>query len=92
MKRFLLISDIHGELNLFEELLEKASYHAEEDQLVLVGDYVDRGPNSRGVLNKVMKLKSKGAIVLRGNHDEMLVNAANNEKMLGAAGKEMVHV
>lgn len=80
VKRYLLISDIHGELNMFEEMLQKVQYNPEEDQLVLVGDYVDRGPNSRGVLNKVMELKAEGAIVLRGNHDDMLVAAAENEE------------
>ncbi len=80
MKRILVVSDIHGELDLFEKLLKKVKYHSEKDQLVLVGDYVDRGPNSRGVLNKVMNLKRQGAIVLRGNHDEMFIDAVNNEE------------
>lgn len=80
MKRYLLISDIHGELDLFEQLLDKVKYNPKEDQLVLLGDYIDRGPNSRGVLNKVMALKDEGAIVLRGNHDDMLVAVANEKE------------
>ncbi|MHA6253175.1 metallophosphoesterase family protein [Oceanobacillus sp. CAU 1775] len=79
MRRTLVISDIHGELKLFEELLEKVAYESEKDQLILLGDYVDRGPNSRGVVNRVIDLKSQGAIVLRGNHDEMMVGAVDNE-------------
>ena len=69
MKRILVISDIHGELKLFDSLLEKVKYDADEDQLILVGDYVDRGPDSKGVLNRVSELKRNGAVVLRGNHD-----------------------
>src|SRR5699024_7510874 len=42
-----------------------------------LGDYIDRGPNSKGVLNRVSELKRNGAIVLRGNHDEMMLNAVN---------------
>lgn len=80
MKRYLLISDIHGELQMFNDLLEKVEYNPTEDQLVLVGDYIDRGPDSRGVLHKVMELKEEGAIVLRGNHDDMLLAAVNNEE------------
>lgn len=80
MQRTLVISDIHGELEMFEQLLEKVNYHSETDQLILLGDYVDRGPDSRGVLNKVMELKEKGAIVLRGNHDEMMVEAYDNKE------------
>lgn len=80
MKRLLLISDIHGELSMFEELLEKVQYDATKDQLVLLGDYVDRGPNSSGVVNKVMELKKEGVIVLRGNHDDMLIAASNHDE------------
>lgn len=80
MKRQLIISDIHGELEMFEQLLERMKYNPEEDQLVLLGDYVDRGPDARGVLNKVMELKETGAIVLRGNHDDMLLAAVKDEE------------
>lgn len=77
MKRILVISDIHGELKLFDSLLEKMKYDADEDQLILVGDYVDRGPDSKGVLNRVSELKRNGAVVLRGNHDEMMLNVVD---------------
>lgn len=79
MKRVLVISDIHGELNKFNELLGKTDYDCKKDQLILLGDYVDRGPDSRGVLEKVMKLKEDGAIVLRGNHEDMLLNALHKD-------------
>ncbi|RAZ81412.1 metallophosphoesterase family protein [Planococcus halotolerans] len=79
MKRTLVISDIHGELELFEELLQKAGYDAAEDQLILLGDYVDRGPDSKGVLERVIELKKLGAIVLSGNHDAMMLAAADGE-------------
>nr|WP_269448152.1 metallophosphoesterase family protein [Lentibacillus sp. JNUCC-1] len=73
------ISDIHGALDMFEVLLEKVSYDPAQDQLILLGDYVDRGPNACGVINKVMSLKEEGAIVLRGNHDDMLVTTVEEE-------------
>lgn len=80
MTRYLLISDIHGGLETFEELLEQIKYDATNDQLVLLGDYIDRGSDARGVVNKVMDLQKEGAIVLRGNHDDMLIAAVNNEE------------
>lgn len=43
MKRTLVISDIHGELELFEQLLSNVQYNSRHDQLILLGDYVDRG-------------------------------------------------
>lgn len=77
--RTLVISDIHGELAKFEKLLSAASYQAGKDQLILLGDYIDRGPNSRGVMEKVMQLKKEGAIVLKGNHDDMMEKAFEEE-------------
>lgn len=79
MRRVLVISDIHGELEKFNQLLQEVKYDMQADQLILLGDYVDRGPDSCGVLNKVMELKEQGAIVLRGNHDDMMLAAAEGE-------------
>jgi len=80
MRRTLLISDIHGEYDLFIELLEKVNYDPKEDQLILLGDYIDRGPKSKQVLEKVMQLKEEGAIVLRGNHDQMMIDVADEKE------------
>ncbi|TQR20627.1 metallophosphoesterase family protein [Psychrobacillus vulpis] len=79
MNRTLLISDIHGELEKFEKLLEKVVYNKEKDQLILLGDYVDRGPNAKGVIEKVMKLKENGARVLKGNHEDMMIRALTTD-------------
>lgn len=79
MGRTLVISDIHGELELFDELLEKVAYDSQQDQLILLGDYVDRGPNAKGVVNRVIELKREGAIVLRGNHDNMMVDTVDEK-------------
>lgn len=79
MKRTLVISDIHGELDLFDRLLEKANYNNEQDQLILLGDYIDRGANSKGVIERVIELKENCAIVLKGNHDDLLVKSFNNQ-------------
>jgi len=79
MKRTLVISDIHGELDLFDKLLEKINYNNERDQLILLGDYIDRGANSKGVIERIIELKENGAIVLKGNHDDLLVKSFNNQ-------------
>ena len=75
VQRTLVISDIHGELKLFEELLEVIEYNPKKDQLILLGDYIDRGPNSKEVLEKVIQLKRDGALVLKGNHEDMMVKS-----------------
>lgn len=75
MKRILAISDIHGELEKWESLMEQVNYNPANDQLILLGDYVDRGPASKGVVDKVRQLHAKGAIALMGNHDHMMVKS-----------------
>lgn len=75
MKRILCISDIHGMYQEFMSLLDKVNYDSNTDQLILLGDYVDRGPCNMKTLYKVLELKEKGAIVLKGNHDKLAENS-----------------
>ena len=70
MRRTLVVSDIHGCVDEFKQLLNKVNFNAEEDQLVLLGDYVDRGPESRETVEFVMflvvkrvRLLSKGTMI-----------------------------
>lgn len=70
-KRILAVSDIHGELDKFLQLLKLAEYDSDKDQLILLGDYIDRGTQNIDTLATVMYLQSEGAIVLKGNHDSL---------------------
>lgn len=79
LTRILAISDIHGEIDLLEQLLTKVKYNAKEDQLILLGDYVDRGPNSMAVVERVIELQQEGAIILKGNHKDLLLKAFTTE-------------
>lgn len=77
-KRTLVVGDIHGKLSLFNRLLEKMGYEPGEDRLVLIGDLVDRGEDSRGVVARAIELKRKApnnVIVIRGNHEAMMLAA-----------------
>ena len=68
--RTFFITDIHGELAKFEALLSRLSLRP-TDKLILGGDYVDRGPDSYGVVERVRALRSECRLVaLRGNHDD----------------------
>ncbi len=75
--RRIAISDIHGCVKSFRALVEDQVVLSKKDELVLLGDYVDRGPNSRGVLDYVMDLQAKGfrVICLKGNHEDMMIKA-----------------
>lgn len=76
------ISDIHGCKITFEKLLQKIRI-SKKDELFLLGDYVDRGPDSRGVLDFIFQLQSDGfsVICLMGNHEEMLLQSAYDPEM-----------
>lgn len=66
------VSDVHGSDEQLEALLEY--WNPEEEQLVILGDLCDRGPNSQAVFKRAKQLKEEhGAICLRGNHEDMLM-------------------
>ena len=68
------IGDIHGESERLSELLEVLPLGA-DDELVFLGDYVDRGPDSRGVIEILLDLAKKvPCTFLLGNHESMLLD------------------
>lgn len=72
--RLFVISDIHGMFTPFEQLL---TYWNPEDKLVLLGDLVDRGPDSLAVLQKAQQLQDaygEQVVYCMGNHDKMLLD------------------
>lgn len=76
--RTLVVGDIHGKLDLFNQLLEKAKYKPKEDFLILIGDLVDRGENSKGVVERAIQLKNEApdtVVILKGNHEVMMINS-----------------
>jgi serine/threonine protein phosphatase 1 len=73
--RILAIGDIHGCSRALTALLEAVA-PGPDDLLVALGDYVDRGPDSRGVLECLIPLHATGRLVaLLGNHEEMMLAA-----------------
>ena len=73
--RVLAIGDIHGCLKALDTLLAAVA-PTPEDLLITLGDYTDRGPDSRGVLDRMVALHATGRLVaLRGNHDELFLEA-----------------
>lgn len=73
MDAIFAISDIHGEEEKARKLLNH--WNPDREQLVLLGDLVDRGENSLGVILLAMELQQKyGAKVIGGNHDDMLLD------------------
>lgn len=80
MGRTLVIGDIHGCLTALETVLNLAKVRS-DDLLVTLGDYVDRGPHSRQVLDWLIDRERDGNLIaLRGNHDLMMSDARFNNQ------------
>ncbi|MGB0524699.1 MAG: metallophosphoesterase [Flammeovirgaceae bacterium] len=73
-RRF-VIPDIHGCSNTFRELVEKIAL-TEDDQLFLIGDYIDKGLDSKGVLDFISELDENNMMLypIRGNHEQMFLD------------------
>ena len=77
------IGDIQGCAKTFNKLLGAISFDRNEDHLWLVGDLVNRGPDSLATLREVMSLGENVTTVL-GNHDLHLLAAAAGVRKLGS--------
>lgn len=86
--RILTISDPHGCYDKLVELLEKVKYNSNEDKLILLGDYVDRGKDSMKTLLLVGDLVDNGAIALEGNHDNMFKQLIKDDCLFQALTSE----
>jgi serine/threonine protein phosphatase 1 len=66
------IGDIHGCLDKVQRLIEKLNYDPAADRLIFLGDYIDRGPASKGVIDFMIKLKHGNTdnVFLMGNHED----------------------
>jgi len=71
------ISDIHGCANTFRHLVNEVIQLKSTDELFLLGDYIDRGADSKGVIDFIQELQKSGIQVrtLSGNHEAMMLDA-----------------
>jgi len=83
MKTF-AIGDIHGCYDALRAVID-AARPAPEDTVVLLGDYVDRGPASRQVLDWILRESaSRNLVCLRGNHEIMMMESRSNPRLFGS--------
>lgn len=82
--RWYAVGDIHGRLDLFEKLIEAieaddAAASNAASTVVLLGDLVDRGPESAGVVARALEWQAQRKVrLLAGNHEEMFLNALDD--------------
>jgi serine/threonine protein phosphatase 1 len=76
MGKIFAIGDIHGCLSHLDRLMEKLCIDAKEDTLVFIGDYIDRGPDSNRVIDRILEMRKvfHNVICLRGNHEQVFLN------------------
>jgi serine/threonine protein phosphatase 1 len=72
------IGDLHGHLELLERFMEQVKPELTRDRLVFMGDYIDRGPQSKGVVDYIIRLQNlappENIICLKGNHEAMFLD------------------
>ncbi len=78
------IGDIHGCLKQLKELIGQLPLKS-EDELVFLGDYIDRGPDSKGVLDFVCENQKPNWHFLKGNHEQMILEWLGTPNSLAAA-------
>jgi serine/threonine protein phosphatase 1 len=86
VRKTYVITDVHGRLTELKSLLAQVPANA---RMVFLGDYVDRGSQSREVVELVRSLHDRGSACLRGNHEDMLC-AADPHQWLANGGASTV--
>ncbi|MBW1990690.1 MAG: serine/threonine protein phosphatase [Deltaproteobacteria bacterium] len=75
------IGDIHGCLDQLKRLLKQVNPDLHRHRLVFIGDYIDRGPDSKGVVDYIINLRKQfppeNIICLKGNHEAMFLDFLN---------------
>lgn len=76
IQRIFIIGDIHGCLGMLKRLMDKIDWRLDKDRLIFLGDYIDRGKDSRGVIDFILDLLKVSSLVqcLMGNHESIFMN------------------
>lgn len=79
MSRYIAITDIHGELEKLESVLSKIKTKP-DDIFVFMGDYIDRGPDSKGVVDRIIEQSNYNkCIYLIGSHEYALLHSPSDD-------------
>ena len=80
-ERYFIIGDIHGCLDMLKRLMDKIDWRPDSDGLIFLGDYIDRGDDSKGVIDFIIELSSISTNVqcLMGNHERLFISYLDGE-------------
>jgi serine/threonine protein phosphatase 1 len=75
-ERTFIVGDIHGCLDTLKKLMDKIDWRPDRDRLIFLGDYVDRGRDSRGVIEYILDIMRTSSTVecLLGNHESIFID------------------
>ena len=92
MKRRWVIPDIHGNVNTLKQLIENVIQLTKEDSLYFLGDYIDRGPDGKSVIDYIMSIQDQRYDVhyLIGNHEEFCIRSYELDQHR-CFGKSSIH-
>jgi len=76
MGKIFAIGDIHGCISQLDRLLAQLDIDKEKDTLLFIGDYIDRGPDPKGVIDSILDIRKNisKVVCLSGNHEDMFLN------------------
>ena len=82
MKNRWVIPDVHGHIITLKSMVEDRIALSKDDSLYFLGDYIDRGPDSRGVIDYIINLQDSGYDVncIRGNHEDYCIRAWEDDQ------------
>ena len=78
MDKIFAIGDIHGCAGRLDRLIKEIPIDPERDMLVFIGDYLDRGPDPKGVVDRIIRISEthRKVVCLAGNHERMFLDYA----------------
>src|SRR5437764_15415380 len=83
-----IIGDIHGMVRPLETLVSAIQSHDKDRQLIFVGDYVNRGPDSKSVIDLLLSLPADRTHFVRGNHDDVFDHVLSGMSACAKPGEE----
>ncbi len=96
-KRVYAVGDVHGRLDLFDRLLARIEADRRrwsgEAEVVLLGDYVDRGPDSAALLDRLARGMPDWAdwTLLKGNHEQAMLDSFDGDRRAGSLHEAAGH-
>jgi serine/threonine protein phosphatase 1 len=91
--RVYAIGDVHGRLDLFDDVLDKIDRNELDNPIartltIVLGDMIDRGPKSQGVVQRILTLSARRwMLAMRGNHEQCLLDFLENPEVLTSWGQ-----